>query len=610
MKRKVTAIFLTAAMLLTGTGMTDFVQAATKEKAWYEDVEFDIPELEDAADGDYVPSVNGENVPVANENLASGLKGASGIPSAYMNTLAQLTAAYPSTRSQGNYETCWAFSAVGLAEFDLITDNKTADKSIDLSELQLSYFTYHNEEDKFGGTLGDSFTTSYGYLQTGGNLAYCTRTLLQWQGVIEESDLPYAQAASIKTLSNSYAFDKDVAHLQNAYIININKNPDLVKKEIMNHGSAGVGIYMADTTIFDGAGYYDAAGGTVSTYYCPYSGDEYTPNHAVNIVGWDDDFPASNFAYTPAGNGAWLIRNSWSDTAKNNIDSYFWLSYYDAALEDDAWIYDFESADNYDYIYQYDGCAYVYKAAPFPTSANVFKVQGASNEQLEAVSITLNEDADVPYTIKVYTNLTNAAKPRSGILAAKVTGRTTYAGTYTIPLNKAVSLPKGTYYSIVVELGKKSAGIDMEISAKGGGLQSTAFADFNQSLVYYGGVWEDLADVGDYLGIGNLCIKGFTSKTGASVSKTQNLKSSSIKKTSAKLSWTKVSGATGYEVYRATSKNGTYTKVATVKTRSYTNKKLKSGKTYYYKVRAYKKKGNTTVYGALSKAVTVKTKKK
>jgi len=57
-------------------------------------------------------------------------------------------------------------------------------------------------------------------------------------------------------------------------------------------------------------------------------------------------------------------------------------------------------------------------------------------------------------------------------------------------------------------------------------------------------------------------------------------------KTSIKLSWTKVSGATKYEIYRATSKNGTYKKVATVKTLSYTNKKLKSNKTYYYKVKA------------------------
>jgi len=57
-------------------------------------------------------------------------------------------------------------------------------------------------------------------------------------------------------------------------------------------------------------------------------------------------------------------------------------------------------------------------------------------------------------------------------------------------------------------------------------------------------------------------------------------------KTSIKLSWTKVSGATKYEIYRSTSKNGTYKKIKTVTTVSYTNTKLTSNKTYYYKVKA------------------------
>ena len=69
----------------------------------------------------------------------------------------------------------------------------------------------------------------------------------------------------------------------------------------------------------------------------------------------------------------------------------------------------------------------------------------------------------------------------------------------------------------------------------------------------------------------------------------------------AKVSWKKVSGALGYEVYRATSKGGRYSKVGTIKkgsTVSFTDKKLKTGKTYYYKVRAYKTSGKTRTYGA------------
>ncbi len=85
----------------------------------------------------------------------------------------------------------------------------------------------------------------------------------------------------------------------------------------------------------------------------------------------------------------------------------------------------------------------------------------------------------------------------------------------------------------------------------------------------------------------------------------------SAKKT-LKVAWKKVRGVSGYEVYRGTKKNGTYKLVKTVKGESkvtYTNKKLKKGKTYYYKVRAYKQVGNEKIYGDFSKVVSKKVKK-
>lgn len=74
----------------------------------------------------------------------------------------------------------------------------------------------------------------------------------------------------------------------------------------------------------------------------------------------------------------------------------------------------------------------------------------------------------------------------------------------------------------------------------------------------------------------------------------------------AKISWTKVAGAKGYQVYRATSKNGTYKKIADVSAKKLTVKstKLKSKKTYYFKVRAYTK----TSKGTFSKVKAVKVK--
>lgn len=54
------------------------------------------------------------------------------------------------------------------------------------------------------------------------------------------------------------------------------------------------------------------------------------------------------------------------------------------------------------------------------------------------------------------------------------------------------------------------------------------------------------------------------------------------------VSWSKVSGASGYKVYQSKSKNKGYKCVAKTTKRSYTTKKLTKNKTYYFKVQPYK----------------------
>lgn len=76
---------------------------------------------------------------------------------------------------------------------------------------------------------------------------------------------------------------------------------------------------------------------------------------------------------------------------------------------------------------------------------------------------------------------------------------------------------------------------------------------------------------------------------------------------SIKISWSKVNGAKGYQVYRATSKSGTYSKIKTTTSTSYTNTSLIVGKTYYYKVRAYRVVNGSTKYGSYSSIVNTKT---
>ena len=66
------------------------------------------------------------------------------------------------------------------------------------------------------------------------------------------------------------------------------------------------------------------------------------------------------------------------------------------------------------------------------------------------------------------------------------------------------------------------------------------------------------------------------------------------------LKWNAVTGAAKYEVYRARSKDGTYTKYSTTTGTAYTNSSyLTSGATYYYKVRALGANGNAGPYSAV-----------
>lgn len=77
--------------------------------------------------------------------------------------------------------------------------------------------------------------------------------------------------------------------------------------------------------------------------------------------------------------------------------------------------------------------------------------------------------------------------------------------------------------------------------------------------------------------------------------------------------WDKDSTFTGYEVYMSTSKNGKYTKYATISknsTTTYKKSKLTDGKTYYFKVRGYVTIGKAKKYGAYSSVLTTTTETK
>jgi hypothetical protein len=94
--------------------------------------------------------------------------------------------------------------------------------------------------------------------------------------------------------------------------------------------------------------------------------------------------------------------------------------------------------------------------------------------------------------------------------------------------------------------------------------------------------------------------------------KTKLVQFKNLKGKKVQLKWKKISGASGYEVYRSLKKTKSYKKVATIKkgsTISWKNQKLTKGKTYYYKVRAYRTVSGKKVYSSWSDVKSVKVKK-
>lgn len=446
-------------------------------------------------------SDNANNVPVYENDVEAYTE----LPASYQLDKEK----YPDVRNQGSYGTCWSFAALGLSEFDLINKG-LADKSIDLSELQLAYFVYNSAIDPLGGTVGDQSkyykdATSYSYLDRGGMYEYAVRRLSQWSGVVNESDVPYNTENINNVLNNGlsdeYAYSKDVAHLENAYVMSLKNNSDDVKRAIMDKGAVGVQYYHSNSRLLWNSEKQ------IWTYYDPaITGG----GHNVMIVGWDDDFATDNFVGNkPTHNGAWLIRNSWGFQ-----QSYFWMSYENQSLLDAAWVFDMNTADNYDNNYQLDGGIDSYNVSnqicQYKTYSNVFNVQekeGIASENLEAVSLSFTHVADVNYKVEVYTDLKDS-NPYSGTKqeVATTEGTTTYAGLYTIPLKESVQLTPGSSFSIVVTTDKYSLDYEQGINWEKDGVKVwDAPVSLNSGKSFYGNsnyqwswYW------------GNFCIKAFT----------------------------------------------------------------------------------------------------
>ena len=196
--------------------------------------------------------------------------------------------------------------------------------------------------------------------------------------------------------------------------------------------------------------------------YAQYTYERVSSNHAVAIVGYDDNYSRDNFnaAHKPPADGAWIVKNSWGSADQlfpNNMDwgvdgsGYFYLSYYDQSLESPE-TYEFDLAEKgvdylvnqYDYLPENE--MYTLTSANEVAMSNVFTTE--YREKLE--SVTIKTEAATATTVDIYQLNKGATQPTDGKLLYHTQRQYDNAGIHRVTLDKEVVLPKNTRYSVVV----------------------------------------------------------------------------------------------------------------------------------------------------------------
>jgi C1A family cysteine protease len=398
-------------------------------------------------------------------------------------------------KDQGNDDNCWAYAALGSLES---THLKKTGVALDLSEEHLTWFAYR---------AAPSLTMPPG--GRGGYDNTSVSTFARWIGPVAEDTLPGGRDPS-----GSIGDYPAVMHLEDAYFLGLEPldgtEPDkylqatdgVRKRLILEQGAISVGMYSLGGSLSMRWQYYDS--GSHAWFY---NGGTTIPDHAVLLVGWDDDYPRTNFATgnQPAGDGAWLAKNSWGKYFGD--DGFFWISYEDFCVTDGV-AFLAGAADNYDKNYGYDElgwCLSSRTAGGEAWMSNVFR-SGPSEETLEAVSFYTTSPG-AGYDIYVYTNLSDESDPDSGTLSSSASGTQDFAGYHTVRLPKPVYLAPGTSFSVALRMTTPGYAYPIPIETPVSGYSDYASIERGVSFVSSdGSSWLDAA-----ADDANVCVRAFTS---------------------------------------------------------------------------------------------------
>lgn len=210
----------------------------------------------------------------------------------------------------------------------------------------------------------------------------------------------------------------------------------------------------------------------LSPNWAQYTYDSVFDNsHSVCIVGWDDDYPKENFneGHQPPENGAFLARNSWGsdynefptngyrhwgiEQEENKHNGYFWVSYYDKALQNfEALSFDKSNVGSSYYVQQYDYALghHVREVVSDSESktANVFVAD--RNAKLTDISVfTTTPNTEASY--EIYLLRSKYRDPYDGVKIQSGEGYSfEYGGYHRFTLKEPVNLFRGQAYSVVL----------------------------------------------------------------------------------------------------------------------------------------------------------------
>ena len=385
-------------------------------------------------------------------------------------------------RDQESLGICWTFAGNATLESFLKLKGYG---DFDLSEEHMRWWAKDNVYGwNIGDTQGSTNETSIGYFTS-------------WLGPKLEKDIPYNGRITRENGAKKPANYDSASRLPYNVtgVINVAADKTSVKNAVLKYGAVMSGYY-------DDKKYLS----TDSNSY--YLNEKLGQNHAITIVGWDDNYSIDKFngAAKPASKGAWLVKNSWGDY--NSEHGYMWISYEDKNILSYTDNYSITEVkeDKGQKIYQHEYSMTASLADNTLTTANVFEF--GKHEALQGVMFA-SDSIGAKYEIYLIPINGNESINYNNRILLK-TGTVPYSGYITEEIsNFPLATGKG---AIAVRIDNRAnnrkSKIAMEMNVKGYDM-FRAKANIGQSYVLRGGTFIDLNKMSGYAPA-NLVIKGIT----------------------------------------------------------------------------------------------------